>query len=208
VNDSARGNAEREGASQGALRPYILAAAALLVVIVIAAILIITVGLPTMRGGGRETAAISVTASTMRASTLTPSLVPEPTLTPSPWPTMPSLVMTDTDDPAFEFVSAGGRPGLEWTGFFGRVLDVDGQPLPDVSVVIWAEDGRPAVPPARTDKDGNYEILLAEAPRAGLWTIQLLTARGQPASKLFTFQTDVDAVSGIQQIQVIWGRVP
>lgn len=208
MNESARGHAEQEGAPQDPLRPYMLAAAALLVVIIIAAILIFTVGLPALRSEGRESEATVVTASAMRAPTLTASLTPGSTPTPSPWPTMPALVMTDTDDPAFEFVSAGGRPSLDWTGFFGRVLDADGRPLPGAPVVIWTEDGQPIVPPARTDESGNYEIRLAEAPQAGVWTIQVLTAAGQPASRLFTFQTDADAQTGIQQIQVIWARVP
>lgn len=210
MNESAEGNAGREGASQDALRPYILAAAALLVVIVIATILILTVGLPAFRGEGQATAAAMVTASAMGAPTSTPLPPPEPTPTPSPspWPTLPALVMIDTEGPAFEFVSAGGRPGVQWTGFFGRVLDVDGQPLPGVPIVVWTEDGQPAVPPVRTDGEGNYEIRLAGAPRAGTWTIQVLTAAGQPASKQFTFQTDDDSETGIQQIQVIWGRAP
>jgi hypothetical protein len=208
VNESAKGNAEREGASQDALRSYMLAAAALLVVIVVVAILIVTVGLPALRGEGRQTVVTIRTASATRVPTSTASLSPGPTPTPSPWSTMPALVMIDTDDPAFEFVSAGGRPSLEWTGFFGRVLDADGRPLPGAPVVIWTEAGQPVVPPARTDESGNYEIRLAGAPQAGVWTIQVLTAEGQPASKLFTFQTDADTQTGIQQIQVVWARVP
>jgi hypothetical protein len=211
VNSTREGSASPEGAPQDVLRPYVLAAVALLVIIVVAAILILTVGLPAMRGESQETAAAGVGASaTIVPPTSTLNPTPEPTLTlsPSPWPTMPALVLSDTDDPLFEFVSAGGRPGREWTGFFGQVLDAGGQPLLGVPVVVWGGDGRPAAPPVRTHGNGDYEIHLADAPRAGSWTIQVLTAGGQPASKPFTFQTDDNSKTGIQQIQVIWKRVP
>jgi hypothetical protein len=210
VNEFAEGDMGPEGESPDALRPYILMAAALVVVIVIAIILIVTVGLPAFRGESQETAVADADTSATMVPTSTPSPTPEPTPvpSPSPWPTMPALVMSDTDDPAFEFVSAGGRPGVEWSGFFGQVLDADGQPLPGVPVVVWAEDGQPAVPPVRTDGNGDYEIRLAEAPCAGNWTIQVLTVEGQPASKLFTFRTDENSEIGIQQIQVLWKQMP
>jgi hypothetical protein len=41
-----------------------------------------------------------------------------------------------------------------------------------------------------------------------MWTIQLLTEDGYPASKLFTFQTDENTETGIQQIQVMWREIP
>jgi hypothetical protein len=115
--------------------------------------------------------------------------------------------MQDTDTPAFTLESAGARPSVEWSGFFGQVLDGAGNPLAEVSVVVWYRDGQPAVPVVKTDQDGYYEIHLAEAPLAGTWTIQLLTDDNQPASKLFTFQTDDNTETGIQQIQVIWKQL-
>lgn len=210
MDENAEANAGPEGTSADDLRPYLLAAAALVVIIVITTILIVTMGLPALRGEGQETAAAGITASATSLSTSTPrpTAPPAASPSPSPWPTVPALVMSDTDNPLFEFVSAGGRPGIEWTGFFGQVLDADEQPLPGVPVVVWAEDGQPAVPPVRTDGKGDYEIRLAEAPRAGSWTIQVLTPEGQPASTLFTFGTDEDSETGIQQIQVIWQRIP
>jgi hypothetical protein len=77
-----------------------------------------------------------------------------------------------------------------------------------VPVIVWYRDGQPASSPTPTDQDGNYEIVLADAPLAGTWTIQLLTEDGYPASKLFTFQTDEDTETGIQQIQVLWQQIP
>lgn len=196
--------------SQDSMRNYILVAAALLVIVVIAAILVITVGLPALRGEGQETATAEPPPSSTPVPTFTPGPTPKSTNTPlpSPSPTMPALVMSDTDEPAFEFVSAGARPSVEWTGFFGQVLDAGDRPMPGVPVVVWYPEGRPAEQPVQTDGDGYYEIRLAGAPAAGTWTIQVLTAEGEPASKLFTFQTDVDTANGIQQIQVIWKQVP
>jgi hypothetical protein len=116
--------------------------------------------------------------------------------------------MQDTDTPAFSLDSAGARPSVEWTGFFGQVLDRAGNPLSGVSVVVWYRDGQPAAPVVKTDQDGHYEIRLADAPLAGTLTIQLLTDDNLPASKLFTFQTNDNTQTGIQQVQAIWKQVP
>lgn len=196
-----------EGAPAGSTRPYILTTAALVVIIVVAVVLLITVGLPALRGEGQATATLEPTPMPPTAAA-SPTPAPTDTLPPSPSVTMPALVMSDTDDPAFEFVSAGGRPGEAWTGFFGQVLDAGEQPLPGVPVIVWQSDGQPASPPVQTGEDGTYEIRLADEPWAGTWTIQVLTTEGQPASKLFTFQTDENTETGIQQIQVIWKQVP
>ncbi len=199
-----------EGASPDATRPYMFAAAALTVIIVIAAILLVTVGLPALRGESNEVAGSETTplATPVPTSTSRPTPEPADTLAPSPSPTMPALVMGDTDNPAFQFVSAGGRPSEEWTGFFGQVLDAGERPLPGVPIIVWHQDGQPASPPVQTGRDGAYQIRLAGGQRAGTWTIQVLTAEGQPASKLFTFQTDENTATGIQQIQVIWKQMP
>jgi hypothetical protein len=58
-----------------------------------------------------------------------------------------------------------------------------------------------------TGADGAFEIRLAETPFAGTWSIQVLTPEGQPASKLFTFETDADTETGFQQVQVIWQKL-
>jgi hypothetical protein len=116
--------------------------------------------------------------------------------------------MADTDTPIYDFDSAGARPAADWTGFFGQVVDSAGSPASGVSVVVWYRDGTQASPVLQTDSDGYYEIRLADAPLAGSWSIQLLTDEWQPASKLFTFNTDTDTEAGIQQIQVIWKRIP
>jgi hypothetical protein len=97
------------------------------------------------------------------------------------------------------------------------VLDAQGKPLAGVPLIVWYPDPQgipaepvdhPGSPVLRTDKDGNYEIRLADAPYAGTWSIQVLTDDGQPASKLFTFQTSDNTKTGLQQIQVIWKKLP
>jgi hypothetical protein len=210
VSEDRETNQERKGPLQDPMRRYILVAAVLVVIIIIGIVLLVTVGLPALRGEGKETATAETPLAATTVPTFTPGPTSEPTNTPppSPSPTMPALVMSDTEEPAFEFVSAGARPGVEWTGFFGQVLDAGDQPLAGVPVVVWYRDGQPAAPPVQTDADGYYEVRLADAPLAGTWTIQVLTADGQAASKLFTFQTDENTETGIQQIQVIWKRVP
>lgn len=190
-------------------RLYILIAAILVVVIIVAVVLLITQGLPALRGEQQATATTEVQATATQVPTFTPRPTQEPTNTvPAPSPTTPSLAMFDTDSPVFDFESAGARPSVDWTGFFGQVQDAAGNPLEGVPVIVWYRDGEPASPIVRSGPDGSYEIRLADAPLAGTWTIQLLTNDNQPASKLFTFQTDEDTETGIQQIQVIWKQIP
>jgi hypothetical protein len=193
-------------------RMYILIAAILVVVIVVTIILLVTQVLPTRGGEQEPTEVAEATTSTPAAtSTPVPTFTPAPTSEPTeppPPPTASAPVMKDTDSPIFDFESAGARPSVQWTGFFGQVVDVTGNPLRGISVIIWYRDGQAASPISQTDEDGYYEIHLAEAPLAGTWTIQLLTEDGEPASKLFTFETDVNTETGIQQIQVLWTQIP
>ncbi len=200
-------SSEQPSPSRNPDRPYIILAAILLVIIVVAAVLLITQGIPGLRGEEEPTAVTGVEATATQVPTLTPPPPKEPTDTP-PAPTPEGPIMQDTDTPLFDFVSAGARPGVEWTGFFGQVLDTIGEPLEGVSVIIWYRDGQPASPVVQTGKDGYYEVHLADAPLAGTWTIQLLTDDNQPASKLFTFETDENTKTGIQQLQVIWKQIP
>lgn len=189
---------------------YIIAAAVLLVVIVVASILLITQGIPALMGDDEPTAGAEIEPTATQVATFTPGPTKEPTNTtvPPPSPTPPPLVMSDTDSPIFDFESAGARPGLEWTGFFGTVLDASDNPVVGAPVIVWYRDGQPASEPTETDQDGYYEIVLANAPLAGMWTIQVLTEDGYAASKLFTFQTDENTDTGIQQIQVLWRKIP
>jgi hypothetical protein len=200
-------NDEQAGPTRNPNRLYIIIAAILLVIIVVAAVLLITQGIPALLGEQEPTASMEPEPTATWVPTFTPGPTKEPTETPPPLsPTTPTLLMADT--PIFDFESAGARPGADWTGFFGQVLDTAGNPVEGVSVIIWYRDGQPASPTVPTDKGGSYEIRLAEGPLAGTWTIQLLNADGSPASKLFTFQTDENTETGIQQIQAIWKQIP
>lgn len=196
-------------------RRYILVAAILLVIILLAAILLLKYGIPALRGDAEPTDLPPVAVSSpspvptfTAGPTAAPTRVPTRTVGPSPEPTEAELVMRDTDDPIYEFVSAGARPSTDWTGFFGQVLDATGNPVAGVPVVVWYRDGQPAGDPVETGADGFYEIHLADAPLAGGWSVQVLTADYQPASKLATFETDEDTAQGVQQIQVIWQASP
>lgn len=203
-------NGSPAGPSRDSTRLYIIIALVLVVVIIVVVILLITKGLPALRGEGQETPAAEAGGTPTLAPTYTAGPTKEPTTTPlpPPSPTAPVPIMLDTDTPIFDFESAGARPGLEWTGFFGQVWDTEGEPVPGVLLIVWYRDGTPASPVVRTDDSGAYEIRLADAPLAGSWSIQVLTDDGQPASKLFTFNTDENTETGIQQIQVIWQEVP
>jgi hypothetical protein len=195
--------------SRGSNRIYIIAAAVLLVVIVVTTVLLITEGIPALLGEKEATPAAEEPAAT-QVATFTPGPTAEPTNTalPTEAPAYPPPSMADTDAPIYEFKSAGARPGEAWTGFFGQVLDTAGEPVEGVPVIVWYRDGTPASPPTPTDQDGSFEIILADAPLAGAWTIQLLTGDMQPASRLLTFDTDENTGTGIQQIQVIWQQIP
>jgi hypothetical protein len=207
------------GPSRNSTRLYIIVAVVLVAIIVVAAALLITKGLPGFGGSQEPTAMAEREATATPVPTFTPGPEHPPTNTPLPVPspTMAPPAMLDTDTPLFEMVSAGARPSTEWTGFFGQVLDAQETPLAGASLIVWYPDpegiaaepvdgtGSPVV---RTDASGSYEIRLADAPYAGTWSIQVLTDEGQPASKLFTFQTDEDTEAGVQQIQVIWKKLP
>ena len=204
-------NSEKRSPFQGSTRLYVIIAAALVLVIIVIVVLLVTVGLPALRGDAEPTpVADAPTAAPLPTFTPGPTKSPTDTPPPPPTPTLAAPVMLDTDNPIFAFESAGARPGVDWTGFFGQVLDAQGDPIEGVSVIVWYADekGIPAGPVVKTDAEGRYEIRLADAPFRGKWSIQVLTDDWQPASKLFTFQTDEDTQAGIQQIQVIWKRVP
>jgi hypothetical protein len=190
------------GPQPRSMRIYILVALALIAVIVVLAAILIT------KGRGKEEAA---TPTAVTTTTISPTFTPDPNQapadTPSPMVIVPSLIMTGTDTPTFDFVSAGARPSDEWTGFFGQVTDAQGNPLPDVPLIVWYPDGVAASPVVRTDADGNYEIRLANGVLAGVWSIQVLTDDMQAASKLQTFRTDENTETGIQNIQVLWQKV-
>jgi hypothetical protein len=197
--------------SENPNRRYILVAVVLVVVIIVAVVLLITWGIPALKGEEETpTVVTEVKPTATPVPTFTPNPTKAPTNTPVPTltPKREAPVMLDTDEPAFEFESAGARPGAEWTGFFGQVLDADGNPLPGVSVIVWYRDGTAASDVVQTDETGYYEIHLADAPLTGFWSIQLLTDDWQPASKLFTFQTDENTETGIQQLQVLWRQAP
>lgn len=200
-------NSGPEGSAETSTRFYILLAVVLVVVIVVIAYLLVTFGIPALRGDEQPPATQPATATAVPTFTAAPSQAPT-TTPPSPAPTPANPVMADTADPAFVFDSAGARPSTEWTGFFGQVTDASGAPVQDVPVVVWYPHGQLAAPVSRTDASGYYEVRLADTPLGGVWTIQLLTEDLQPASNLFTFQTDEDSEQGIQQLQVIWRESP
>jgi hypothetical protein len=210
VSQTEQVDSEQASPPRNPNRPYIIFAAVLLVVIVVAAILLITQGLPALQGEQTPTAVTGAESTATQVPTFTPGPTSEPTNTPLPpaEPTSAPPVMADTDVPIFDFESAGARPGQEWTGFLGQVLDAAGKPVEGVAVIVWYRDGQPAAPAVRTGREGDYEIRLADTPLAGIWSIQLLTDDNLPASKLFTFETDENTETGIQQIQVIWKQIP
>lgn len=201
---------DQGGVSGSQIRLYVILAVILVIVIAVMAVLLVVKGIPALKGEQEPTAVTRQEPTVSPVPTFTPGPTRAPTNTPlpTPLPTVPPPVMANTDSPLFEFQSAGGRPGVDWTGFFGQVTDAAGAPLAGVPLIVWYQDGTPASDVFRTDANSNYEIRLADAPLTGSWSIQVLTDDHQPASKLFTFNTDEDTTAGIQQIQVLWQKVP
>jgi len=198
MSETVEADSSPSGSSSGSPWLYMILAVVLIAVIIVVGAVLIKTVLPGLKDSQQPTVAPTPTL----ALTFTPASTSAPTSTP------PALAMRDTDTPRFDFESAGARPGEEWTGFFGQVLDAQGEPVAGVGVVVWYRNGTLASEVAHTDESGCYEIRLAEAPLEGSWSIQLLTDDRQPASKLFTFNTDDDVTTGIQQIQVIWKEIP
>jgi len=180
----------------------------LLLLIVVVGALLISKGIPALIGE-KEPVALSPTEPPVTlVPTFTPESVQPPAVLPTePPPTRSAPVMSEPVTPLFDFDSAGARPGVEWTGFFGQVFDATGRPMPGIWLIVW-QDRNPASPAVQTDENGYYEIHLADKPLAGTWSIQVLTDDWQAASKVFTFETDTDTQTGIQQIQVLWKQIP
>ena len=197
-----------EEPSRGPVRLYIVVAAILVTIIAISAILLITNGLPGLRGEGEPTASAALQPTATLQVTFTPRPTQAATATPEPppRPTDTGPLMAVPETPLYVCQSAGARPGVDWTGFFGTVVDASGAPLAGVPLIVWYLNGQPASPVVATGADGYYEIRLDSVPVAGTWTIQILTEDGQAASELVTFQTDENTETGIQQIQVLWQR--
>ncbi len=193
---------DSKGPSRGPVRLYIVVAAILITIIVVSAILLVVRGLPALRGEAEPTTAVAIQPTATLLVTFTPR--PTEAAAATPEPTAAGPLMAVPELPLYVFVSAGARPGTEWTGFFGTVQDASGAPLSGVPLIVWQPNGQPASPVIETDEDGYYEIRLDDVPLAGTWTIQVLTEDGQPASELVTFQTDENTETGIQQIQVLW----
>jgi hypothetical protein len=208
VSEAAPTDYGSRGPNRGPVRLYILVAAILVIIIIVAAALLITEGLPALRGEEEPpiSAAAFPTATSLPTFTPRPTLPPTTTSEPPAQPTGTTPQMAAPDTAQYIFSSAGARPGADWTGFFGTVQDASGAPLAGVALIVWYRDGQPASPVVETDGDGYYEIRLADLPLAGVWTLQVLTEGGQPASELVTFQTDENVETGIQQIQVLWQR--
>ena len=194
--------------SGNSIRWYLLLAGALLLLIVVVGALLISKGIPALIGE-KEPVALSPTEPPVTlVPTFTPESVQPPAVLPTePPPTRSAPVMSEPVTPLFDFDSAGARPGVEWTGFFGQVFDATGRPMPGIWLIVW-QDRNPASPAVQTDENGYYEIHLADKPLAGTWSIQVLTDDWQAASKVFTFETDTDTQTGIQQIQVLWKQIP
>ena len=182
-------------------RIYVLVALALVAVIVLLAAILIAKG-----RGKKEAATPTVAPSAILNATLTPAFTPALGDTPPPTVAL-TPIMTNTNNPIFDFASAAARPSAEWTGFFGQVTDAQGAPIPNVPLIVWDSGGAAASEVVRTDTNGNYEIKLADGVRAGVWSIQVLTDDMQAASKLQTFRTDENSETGIQNIQVLWKKV-
>jgi hypothetical protein len=208
VSKSKQVGSGSEGPTDKSTRFYILLAVVLVIVIAVIAYLLVTLGIPALRGDDQPTAEPAATATPV--PTFTPAATREPTNTPLPSPTATPAapVMAEPESPIYVFESAGARPSVEWTGFFGQVTDASAAPVEGVLVAVWYRDGQLAAPLSETDETGYYEVRLADAPLAGIWTIQLLTEDLQPASVLLTFETNEDTEQGIQQIQVLWTEAP
>jgi hypothetical protein len=188
---------------------YAIVAAILVIIIVVSVVLLLTKGLPALRGGEEPTLSVALQPSATFSPTFTPRPTQPATATaePTPLPTATGPLMAIPETPLYVFLSAGARPGVDWTGFFGTVQDASGAPLPGISLIVWQASGQPASPVVETDEEGYYEIRLSDVPLAGTWTLQVLTEDAQAASELVTFQTDENIETGIQQIQVLWQQV-
>lgn len=126
---------------------------------------------------------------------------PVPTYTPTTGPTAPPTLAEEGMSYRLGGSPLGG-PSCDWTGFFGTVRDLSGQPKPGVQIGIWDESGK-LLPVSISGADGRYEHQVSNRPVVGTWVLRVLV-EGKPASPPYGFQSDDDCRSGRQRFQIDW----
>jgi hypothetical protein len=140
-----------------------------------------------------ETPAPTATATTTRTAT------PRPTATPPP-PAPPLPAVYQLDGTLLAWSNCG------FTGVYGVVRGVNGQPLKDVQLRVWKSEGGRFTwnsDTVATDADGNYRIGLADVAVTGRWFVQVLQ-NGDAWYYMLGFDTSEGCQNGLQQFRMNW----
>jgi tetratricopeptide (TPR) repeat protein len=138
------------------------------------------------------TATPTVTPTPEPTATGTPTLTPTPSLTPMPY-YVANLQRTANDRyPTL---------GCNWFGFYGKITDVNGYPVPGVNVHLWAQEWSGIT--TTSSSSGEYELYLDDNPRKETWFIQLY-AGGAPISNPIEVETYDDCGSSL--VRMDWKR--
>ena len=84
------------------------------------------------------------------------------------------------------------------------VRDPNNLPVQGVQARLWNSAGDVWVSSA-TDEDGRYEIIVADEPVVGTWTISLIVGE-QPLSPSYSFRTSLGCANGLQEYRIDWQR--
>ncbi len=138
------------------------------------------------------TATPTVTPSPEPAATGTPTLTPTPSLTPMPYYVANVRRTANDRYPTL---------GCNWFGFYGKITDVNGYPVPGVNVHLWAEEWSGIT--TTSSDSGEYELYLDDSPRRETWSMQLHVG-GAAISNPVEVETYDDCGSNL--VRVDWKR--
>ncbi|MEA3309024.1 MAG: hypothetical protein U9Q70_05880 [Chloroflexota bacterium] len=141
---------------------------------------------------------------------LTPSPTTAPTETPEPTATgTPTLTPTPSATPMPYFTTKIKRSvntrypdlGCGWFGFYGKITDSNGYPVPGINVHLWAAEWHGVT--TTSSQSGEYELYLDDHPKEETWFVQLF-ANGAPVSGGVSVDTQADC--GSSQVELNWQR--
>jgi hypothetical protein len=164
--------------------------------------------------------------------TWTPTVTSEPTATVTPGPSStptitstlyvipsPTITLTPTATQVPQYALLGGvvyrrsepingRDCDEWMGVGGNVIDLDGNPVQGLTVILGGEYENKTINKstltgaAPAYGEGGYEFTIADEPNNSKETlyVQLFTSDGKPSSERVFFRTYDECASNLIQI--------
>lgn len=135
--------------------------------------------------------------------TATPLSAPPPTFAPSDAPA--SLFPFVAESPVLYTSNSNGRE-CAWASIAGTVRDKEGRALNGYRVRITDAQGNTETVfsgATATFGDGGFEFPLGEAPREGVFTLQVASPQGTPLTDFMTLVTRADCTANVAVINFV-----